>query len=132
MSDHEYRDAFFAALELDREDAFALTALADWYEEHQDPQASTCLHWAARTGRRPGFNLYQFTYGRFYWVRQDPSPIIEDPRAELPPILWDALTDYDEGKPVISFKSYRSAQSAYLALLAAWKRLPDPLSQETS
>jgi hypothetical protein len=122
MSERSIGDALFGTLEQHRDDPFTLTALADWFEESDDVAAADCLRWVLRNRRRPGYNPSQVHYGRFYWELEAPQPIIGDPPAQLPPLLWSELTDYDEGRPVVSFKSYQCARLAYLALIAAWKR----------
>jgi hypothetical protein len=121
MPDEAARDALFSALDTQRDDYLALAALADWFEENGETAAATCLHWVVRTRRRPGFNAAQMTYGRFYWELEGPSPIIDDPPARLPGPLWGALDAHDEGRPTVSFKSYKSARLAYMALVIAWE-----------
>jgi hypothetical protein len=121
MDDEQVREALFTAFDSDRGDRAALGALADWYEEHGEIDAAACLHWALALGRRPGFNERQQVYGQYFWVRQDEHPILDDPQAQLPEMLWEQLTDFDEPHSVASFKSYRSARAAFTALLAAWK-----------
>src|SRR5262245_32684215 len=100
MADESTRDALFDALESQRDDPITLAALADWFEEHDDASAAACLRWVARNGRRPGFNAWQFSYGRFFWELKGPRPIIDDPQSQLPAALWSALEGYDEGRPV--------------------------------
>jgi hypothetical protein len=120
------RDALrglFAALEEQPGDLVALAALADWYEEHGDADAVACLHWAARRERRPGLNPHQTTFGKFFWEREDPDPIINDPPAQLPGPLWLAVGDNDEPHAVGSYKSYKTAEAAYRALIEGWKRI---------
>ena len=56
-----------------------------------------------------------------------PVSIIDDAPAQLPEKLWLELKGNDEPHPVASFKSYRSARAAYLAAVAAWQALPEPL-----
>jgi len=115
--------AFFGALEQDHADAVTLQALADWYDEHDDPVAAACLRWVARHGGRVGKAAGGY-YGDYFWELQEPHPIRNDPPAQLPATLWRALKDNDEPHAVGSFKSYRSATLAYKALLAAWKQAP--------
>jgi hypothetical protein len=130
MPDNPIREALFAALEADCADRATLSALADWSEENDDPDASAALRWLIRTGRRPGFNEHQFLFGKFFWSLEDPHPIMADPQALLPAILWHEIAGNDESKPVTSFKSFKTARLAYLALIAGWKRVrgavPDP------
>jgi len=120
------RDALrglFAALEEREPDPTAQAALADWYEEHGDAEAAACVRWLARRGARPGVNEHQTIFGRFFWEREGPDPILNDPPAQLPERLWLAAGDNDEPHPVGSFKSYKTAEAAYRALLAAWKQI---------
>jgi hypothetical protein len=124
MDDEQAREALFLALEADAADRVVQAALADWFDEHGDTAAAACLRWLAARGRRPGFNSIQQTYGKFFWELDDRKPIINDPPAQLPGPLWQALRDNDEPHPVASFKSYRSARAAYLALLEAWRLAP--------
>jgi uncharacterized protein (TIGR02996 family) len=130
MPDESTRDALLGALDAKPDDAVTLAALADWFEERGETAAAACLRWAARNGRRPGFNPWQFTYGRFYWVRRGRRPIIDDEPAQLPAALWDGLDAHDEGRPVKSFKSYKSARLAYLALILAWEGLRRPVADD--
>jgi hypothetical protein len=103
-----------------RADPASLAALADWHDENNQPASAECLRWALLEGRRPGFNPRQTTYGRYFWGRQEPHPILDDPPAQLPDPLWLALKNNDVPLPVGSFKSYPTARAAWLALLAAW------------
>jgi hypothetical protein len=114
-------DALFLALEERRDDHVALAALADWFEEQDDAGPAACFRWVIRTRRRPGYNPLQLTYGRFFWELEGPRPIIGDPPAQLPPELWHALDAHDEGRPTVSFKSYKTVRLAYLALALAWE-----------
>src|SRR5262245_28256305 len=104
MSDKALR-GLFAALGESRGDPLALRALADWFEEHGDAPAADCLRWVVRTERRPGFRPQQQEYGKFFWECQAPEPILNDPPAQLPEALWQAVGDNDERHPVGSFKS---------------------------
>lgn len=124
MSDPASRDALLAALEHSPEDTVTVNALADWYEEQGDDAAAACLRWAARHGRRPGYNPGQRNFGKFFWEREEATPIIDDPPAQLPESLWLALAGNDEKYPVYSFKSYRTIRVALADLIAAWKLLP--------
>jgi hypothetical protein len=123
MTDDETRDALFSALESNRGDRVSLSALADWFEEQGEPDARECLRWVVAAGRRPGFNEHQQTYGKCFWERESPHPILNDPPAQLPEPLWLALLENDEPHAVASFKSYKTARAAWLALLAGWKRI---------
>ena len=128
MRDETAREALLAALDADRADAVAQSALADWFEENGDQPAAACLRWAARNRRRPGHYPRQSDYGAYLWVRQEPQPIIPDPPAHLPEKLWLELKGNDEPHPVASFKSYGTARSAYLALVQAWRALGEPVA----
>jgi len=121
MQDVETLDALYNALENSRGDPVTLSALADWFEEHDDLPAAACLRAAVDMGRQPGYNNHQFMYGKFFWELCEASPIINEPPAQLPRPLWEALPGNDEPHPVYSFKSYRTARFAYQALIAAWK-----------
>jgi hypothetical protein len=121
MADEAARDALFLALEAQRDDYFTLAALADWFEESGDAAPAACFRWVVRTHRRPGYNVLQLTYGRFYWELEGKHPVIGDPLAQLPQVLWRALDAHDEGRPTKSFKSYKSVRLAYLALAMAWE-----------
>jgi hypothetical protein len=122
MTDDALR-GLFAALEEKPDDAVALAALADWFEEHDDEGAAACVRWALRRRLRPGRNPHQTTFGKYFWEREGPEPILDDPRARLAEALWQAVGDNDEPHPVGSFKSYRTAEAAYRALVAGWKRI---------
>jgi uncharacterized protein (TIGR02996 family) len=126
MDDEQAREALFRALETETADRVAQAALADWFDEHGDASAAGCLRWLLKQRRRPGRAPHQPTYGKFFWELEAEEPIINDPPAQLPGPLWEALRDNDEPHPVGSFKSYRTARAAYIALLAAWKRAPAP------
>src|SRR5436190_11362355 len=98
--------AFFGALEQDRADAVTLSALADWYDEHDDAESAACLRWVVRRGRRVG-KVPGGYYGDYFWELEEARPIRNDPPAQLPDALWRALQDNDEPHTVGRFKSYR-------------------------
>lgn len=116
----------FAALNQAGADPVCLRALADWFEEHDDLAAAACLRWLVEAGRRHGHSANQTSYGKFFWEREAPDPLLGDTQALLPEALWLALANNDEPHPVSCFKSYRSAEAAYRALIAAWKRAGAP------
>src|SRR5690242_5440292 len=93
-------EGLLAALDAEPGDDLARSALADWYEEHDDRQAVECLRWAVRSRRRPGVNERQLVFGKFFWELLEPEPILEDPLALLPDPLWTLLEDNDEPHPV--------------------------------
>jgi hypothetical protein len=128
MRDETAREALLAALDADRADGVAQSALADWFEESSDQPAAACLRWAARNRRRPGHFPRQSDYGAYLWVRQEEKPIFPDPPAHLPERLWVELAGNDEPHPVASFKSYATARAAYLALVEAWRALGEPVA----
>lgn len=113
----------FATLEESPADPVCLSALADWSEERGDSEAADCLRWAVRNGLRPGRVRGESPYGNFFWERKEQTPILNDPLAQLPEQLWLAVGDNEERHAVGSFKSYRTARAAYLALLTAWRRI---------
>lgn len=119
-------DGLFQALEQDWGDTVTLQALADWFDDHDEPAFASCLRWIVRQKRRVGKveTKNEPVYGRFFWELQDAHPIRNDPPAQLPVALWRALKDNDEPHAVGSYKSYPTATSAYRALLAAWKKEP--------
>jgi uncharacterized protein (TIGR02996 family) len=126
MREQDVSEALLSALDADRGDVVSQAALADWFDEQGDAQAAECLRWVVRNRRRPGHYPAQDTYGSYFWELQEPAPLLNDPPAQLPEALWNAVGDNDEPHPVGSFKSYGSPQAAYRALVAGWKRLGRP------
>jgi hypothetical protein len=128
MSEDVIREGLLAALDRALDDPVAPAALADWFEERGDATAAECLRWLVRNGRRPGCYEEQTLYGKFVWIRLEASPILNQPEAQLPERLWEALTGNDEPYQVLSFKSYQSIRRAFLALIEAWKRVGGPVA----
>jgi uncharacterized protein (TIGR02996 family) len=121
------QEGLLAALDAAPDDRVAQSALADWYEEHGEGGAAECLRWVVRNGRRPGYNEAQTTFGKYFWEREGTRPILNDPPAQLPDELWQAVGDNDEPHGVVSFKSYQRPRDAYAALLAGWNRVDGPV-----
>jgi hypothetical protein len=138
MSDREL-DGFFLALDEHPADELTSQALADWYEEHGQAAAATCLRWAARHSRRPF--LYRrldnvltiepgkdFREGWYWWGVQHQfhgGDWGHPAECRLPPRLWELLPHTFPHRPSV-FKQYPARRAAYEALIAAWAAFHRP------
>lgn len=132
MLDTHELNAFYSVLEKSPSDTLTQRALADWYEEHDQPQAATCLRWLAENKRSP------FRYRRrsrkllhhhdswkngWYWwtTAQEGDGWGYSPCCVLPHRIWRRLKHTFPYDPLV-FKEYPTVRQAIETLIAAWPK----------
>lgn len=131
----ETRDALFFALEEDPTDRVAMHALADWFFDHGDQQAGSCLRWAGQFARSPfrysregGLAVSGSSWheGWYWWALEDPNlgrfwgHSLE---CRIPRKIWRQLRHSFPYTPAV-FKEYPNVREAFEALIEAWPRNP--------
>ena len=131
MAEPDTLIAFFLALEEEPGDQVTLLALADWYEEHNQPGAGEALRWTVQHGRRPycfpadgGLTVssQDWHIGWFWWAVDDAAHARDwgHPRScQLPRTLWGKLRHNIRYTPSV-FKEYATVREAYEALIDVW------------
>jgi uncharacterized protein (TIGR02996 family) len=126
-------DALYRALDDRPGDAVTVLALADWYEEQDDPKAAECLRWTAKAHHWP-FRYWKngpaqiqsanWHDGWYWWAVDDPGFGADwghPPECRLAPALWKLLRHTFDYNPAV-IKEYPTARSAYEALFEAWRK----------
>src|SRR4051794_35713239 len=126
---------FYQTLKETPGDPVTLMALADWFEEHGQPDHAACVRWTARRNRFP------FEYRREASGIVVSSPAWHDgwywwgvegdygrdwghpPGCRLPRELWKGLKNHFD-HDVSVFKHFPSLEAAYEALFDAWLKSP--------
>jgi uncharacterized protein (TIGR02996 family) len=127
-------DAFYLALDEAPGDTVTTLALADWYEEHGQETAATCVRWALQQRRWPFRYLRgavqvevpseDWHNGWYWWVLETPfSWRGFPPECCLPQAVWDRLPHSFDYTPAV-LKQYPSRRAAYQALFVAWRAGP--------
>jgi uncharacterized protein (TIGR02996 family) len=131
MSGSDPLQAFYLVMDENPGDRVTLLALADWYEEHDQPDAADCLRWAARHGHRPfrygvngGLTVSSAVWhdGWFWWSIDDPYHGRDwghDDSCRLPPPVWNKLRHTFNYDPAV-FKEYPTRRDAFEALIEIW------------
>jgi len=131
MSGPDPLTGFYLALEENPDDRVTLLALADWYEEQDEPAAACCLRWAV------GRDFWPFCYcastgltvssgawhdGWFWWAVDEPYHGRDwghAPNCRLPRDVWGKLRHTFDYDPAV-FKEYPTRRAAYEALIDVW------------
>jgi uncharacterized protein (TIGR02996 family) len=124
-------DSLYLTLDAEPGDRVTMLALADWYEEHDQPDAADCLRWTVEGRlwpflyRRDGAMAVccQTWHDRWFWWAVSDKDYGRDwghaPECRLPFALWKRLKHTFKYDPAV-FKEYPSRRAAYEALFAAW------------
>jgi uncharacterized protein (TIGR02996 family) len=133
MTDLLELTALYAALSASPDDRITFLALADWYEDHDQPDEAECLRWLVKTARRPyqyfeanplRYHHESWAEGWYWWTTERAAEVWGYPEnCQLPFAVWDRL-DHTFAYNPITFKEYATVRDAYEAVLEAWVYTP--------
>jgi uncharacterized protein (TIGR02996 family) len=135
MSEQDELASLYDALETNPADRVTRLALADWYEEHDQPLTAACLRWMVVANKYPyryfatnplRYHHESWAEGWYWWTttEREPEGWGYPTACALPEPLWNRLRHGFNYEPT-TFKEYRSVRATHEALIEAWKATPE-------